>query len=64
MADKNNNASNLSHEDRVKGGQNSSGSFQKGSQRASEAGKKGAQNQPIEAKKKGGENSHRGSSNS
>lgn len=43
-----------------KGGRASSGKFEKGSQRASEAGKKGAANQPLEAKERGGEHSHRG----
>jgi general stress protein YciG len=41
-----------------KGGQASSGSFEKGSSRASSAGKKGAEAQPTEAKRKGGEHSH------
>lgn len=40
-----------------KGGQASSGSFDNDPQRASEAGKKGARNQPIEAKRRGGQNS-------
>lgn len=44
-----------------KGGKASSGKFEKGSQRASDAGRKGAEAQPIEAKRKGGENSHRNS---
>lgn len=42
-----------------KGGQASSGKFEVGSKRASEAGKKGAAAQPTEAKRRGGENSHR-----
>jgi general stress protein YciG len=40
------------------GGQASSGKFEKGSQRASEAGKKGAENEPEEARREGGEHSH------
>jgi hypothetical protein len=36
-----------------------SGRFTKGSARASEAGKKGAKAQPLEAKIRGGQNSHR-----
>jgi general stress protein YciG len=38
------NASNLSTEDRSKGGQNSSGNFANDPQRASEAGRKGGEN--------------------
>jgi uncharacterized protein len=53
----NNPADNLSNEDRAKGGQNSGGNFKNDPQRASEAGKKGAQAQPTEAKAKGGQNS-------
>lgn len=45
-----------------KGGRMSSGKFTPGSQRASEAGKKGAEAQPREAKAEGGRNSHRGDS--
>lgn len=45
-----------------KGGQSSGGNFKNDRQRASEAGKKGAEAQPIEAKARGGKNSHRGSS--
>jgi uncharacterized protein len=56
----NNPASNLSDEGRSKGGSNSSGNFKKDPQRASEAGKKGAQAQSTEDKRKGGENSHGG----
>ena len=41
------------------GGKASSGNFANDRKRASEAGKKGAQSQPIEAKRRGGENSHR-----
>lgn len=44
-----------------KGGQASGGNFKNDPQRASEAGKKGAEAQPTEAKRRGGENSHRGS---
>ena len=52
------------NEDRQKeiasmGGKASSGNFANDRKRASEAGKKGAQAQPIEAKRRGGENSHR-----
>lgn len=47
-----------------KGGQASSGSFgDANSADPSEAGRKGAKNQPREAKVRGGENSHRGDSN-
>ena len=42
-----------------KGGKASSGNFANDRERASEAGKKGAQNQPTEAKQRGGQNSHR-----
>ncbi len=42
-----------------KGGKASGGQFQEGSERAREAGKKGAQAQPTEAKRKGGQNSRR-----
>lgn len=41
-----------------KGGKDSSGSFQSGSQRASDAGKRGAAHQSTEAKRRGGEHSH------
>ena len=44
-----------------KGGKASSGSFDNDPRRASEAGKKGAAAQSIEAKKRGGQNSHRNS---
>jgi general stress protein YciG len=40
-----------------KGGQSSGGNFKNDPQRASEAGKKGAQAQPTEAKQRGGHNS-------
>jgi general stress protein YciG len=53
-------ANNLSEEDRSKGGSNSGGNFKHDPQRASNAGKKGAKAEPTEAKRKGGENSHRG----
>jgi uncharacterized protein len=42
-----------------KGGKASGGNFKNDRERASMAGKKGAQEQPIEAKRRGGENSHR-----
>lgn len=42
-----------------KGGQASGGNFKHDPQRASEAGKKGAQAQPVEAKQLGGQNSRR-----
>ncbi len=42
-----------------KGGQSSSGNFKHDPQRASQAGKKGAQAQPMEAKQLGGRNSRR-----
>lgn len=44
------------------GGKASGGNFANDPQRASEAGKKGAAAQPMEAKRRGGRNSHRGSS--
>jgi general stress protein YciG len=43
-----------------KGGKASGGNFANDPKRASEAGKKGAEAQPTEAKRKGGENSHSG----
>lgn len=52
MAGTNNPANNLSDEARSKGGQASSSQ-----QDMSELGKKGAEAQPTEAKRKGGENS-------
>lgn len=45
-----------------KGGQASGGNFKNDRLRASEAGKKGAEAQPTEAKARGGKNSHRGNS--
>lgn len=44
-----------------KGGKASGGNFANDPERASIAGKKGAANQPIEAKQRGGQNSHRNS---
>ena len=41
-----------------KGGQASGGNFANDPKRASEAGKKGAKNEPTEAKRRGGEHSH------
>lgn len=41
-----------------RGGKASGGNFANDPQRASEAGKKGAEAQPTEAKRKGGQNSH------
>lgn len=41
-----------------KGGKASGGNFKNDPQRASEAGKKGAQAEPTEAKRRGGEHSH------
>lgn len=41
------------------GGKASGGNFANDPKRASEAGKKGAANQSTEAKRRGGENSHR-----
>lgn len=41
-----------------KGGKASSGNFKHDPERASEAGKKGAEAQPHEAKVRGGQNSH------
>lgn len=46
-----------------KGGENSGGNFKNDTERASEAGKKGAEAQPTEAKAKGGQNSHNGGNN-
>ena len=43
-----------------KGGRASGGNFKNDPERASEAGKKGAEAQPREAKAEGGRNSHRG----
>lgn len=42
-----------------KGGSMSGGNFKNNPQRASEAGKKGAEAQPTEAKSRGGHNSHK-----
>ena len=42
-----------------KGGKASGGNFKNDPERASEAGKRGAAAQPTEAKRRGGENSHR-----
>lgn len=44
-----------------KGGSQSGGNFKNDTQKASAAGKKGAQAQSTEAKAKGGQNSHRNS---
>lgn len=41
-----------------RGGQASGGNFKNDPQRASEAGRKGAEKQPVEAKRRGGEHSH------
>lgn len=41
------------------GGQASGGNFANDPERASRAGKKGARSQPTEAKRRGGQNSHR-----
>jgi general stress protein YciG len=46
-----------------KGGKASGGNFANDRKRASEAGKKGGESQPREAKAEGGRNSHRGSNN-
>jgi general stress protein YciG len=43
-----------------KGGSASTGNFASDRAKASEAGKKGAAAQPLEAKAKGGQNSHKG----
>ena len=43
-----------------KGGKASGGNFKNDRQRASEAGKRGAAAQPVEAKQRGGANSHHG----
>lgn len=43
-----------------KGGKASGGNFANDTKRASQAGKKGAANQPTEAKQRGGRNSHSG----
>lgn len=42
-----------------KGGKSSGGNFANDPERASEAGKKGAAAEPTEAKRRGGQNSHR-----
>lgn len=42
-----------------RGGEASTGSFEQGSTKASEAGREGNRNQPTEAKQRGGENSGR-----
>lgn len=68
MADNSNNSSNrgfaaMSEKERKQraseGGRASGGQFKSGDKRTSDAGKKGAANQPTEAKRRGGENSHR-----
>lgn len=41
-----------------KGGQASGGQFKEGGRKAKEAGKKGAEERPTEAKRRGGEHSH------
>jgi uncharacterized protein len=69
MADQNNPGQFGNREDTEeqaqKGGQVSSGSFgSNNSADPSEAGRKGAEAQPTEAKVQGGENSHNGGSNS
>ena len=46
------------------GGQASGGNFKNDPQRASKEGKKGAEAQPTEAKRRGGQNSHSGGGNS
>lgn len=46
------------------GGKASGGNFANDPERASEAGKKGAQAQPVDAKRRGGEHSHSGSGQS
>ncbi len=51
--------SNKQREIASKGGSASGGNFKNDPQRASEAGKKGAQAQSKDAKAKGGRNSHR-----
>ena len=54
----------MSAEDRhriaSRGGRASGGKFKAGDPRTAEAGRRGAAAQPIEAKRRGGENSHRG----
>lgn len=44
-----------------RGKQNNPGNFANDRDKASRAGKKGAKAQPLEAKRRGGENSHRNS---
>ncbi|HEY8998783.1 MAG TPA: general stress protein [Candidatus Saccharimonadales bacterium] len=44
-----------------KGGQMSGGNFKNDREKASEAGKKGAEHQSTDAKRKGGEHSHQNS---
>lgn len=46
-----------------KGGKASGGKFKKGSERAREAGRKGAEAQPLAAKREGGEHSHQSGDN-
>jgi uncharacterized protein len=69
MADNNDNTSNRgfasmdsSKQRKIasKGGKASGGQFKSGDERTSKAGKRGAEAQSTEAKRKGGENSHRG----
>jgi len=52
----------ITKEEASEGGQHSHGNFRNDPKRASEAGKKGAQAQPREAKAEGGRNSHRSDS--
>lgn len=66
MPDNNQGFAGMSEEERKeaesKGGSNSSGSLKNDPQRASDMGKKGAKAEPTEAKRRGGQNSHSGSS--
>lgn len=56
-------SSNMSEEEKHRiqsaGGSASGGNFKNDTARASKAGQEGAKKQPIEAKRKGGQNSHR-----
>lgn len=60
MADNSGSDAAITKKEAGEGGQHSHGNFRNDPERASEAGKKGAQAQPREAKAEGGRNSHRG----
>lgn len=52
------------HDIGSEGGSKSSGNFKNDPERASREGRKGAEAQPVEAKREGGRNSHSGGRNS